>query len=300
MRIERLGHIFCADGERPWMHSHAANPVAVPLSPHRLRIYFSTRDKQQRSSIGYLEIDPRRPQDILRLSTRPVLTFGERGLFDDSGISLGGLVATPQQYFLYYLGWNLGVTVPWHNAIGLATSSDGLRFVKQGPGPLLDRDHHNPYSLSYPFVLKRGGRWLMWYGSNTKWGKGPRDFRFVLKQAISGDGKKWKTSPQAALALRRGESGLARPCVLPHRDGFRMWYSILRRGKYRLGYAESANGQMWKRRDADLRWTSSGKGWDSREQCYPFVFDHGSERLLLYCGNGYGKTGFGLARIEER
>lgn len=32
---------------------------------------------------------------------------------------------------------------------------------------------------------------------------------------------------------------------------------------------------------------------------YPFVFDHRGERFMLYKGNGYGKTGFGLAIMES-
>jgi hypothetical protein len=28
---------------------------------------------------------------------------------------------------------------------------------------------------------------------------------------------------------------------------------------------------------------------------YPFVFDHGGARYILYSGNAFGRTGFGLA-----
>ncbi len=31
---------------------------------------------------------------------------------------------------------------------------------------------------------------------------------------------------------------------------------------------------------------------------FPFVFDHKDKRYLLYAGNGFGKTGFGLAILE--
>ncbi|MDR0233611.1 MAG: hypothetical protein LBI31_02235 [Zoogloeaceae bacterium] len=32
---------------------------------------------------------------------------------------------------------------------------------------------------------------------------------------------------------------------------------------------------------------------------YSIVFDHGRQRYMLYNGNGYGKTGFGLAVLEQ-
>jgi hypothetical protein len=39
-------------------------------------------------------------------------------------------------------------------------------------------------------------------------------------------------------------------------------------------------------------------GWDSEMIEYPFVFDHAGERYMLYNGNGYGKSGFGLAILN--
>jgi hypothetical protein len=32
---------------------------------------------------------------------------------------------------------------------------------------------------------------------------------------------------------------------------------------------------------------------------YPHVFDHNGERYMLYIGNEYGKTDFGLAVLDE-
>ena len=32
---------------------------------------------------------------------------------------------------------------------------------------------------------------------------------------------------------------------------------------------------------------------------YPFVFDHAGSRYMLYAGNGFGRTGFGLAVLES-
>jgi len=32
---------------------------------------------------------------------------------------------------------------------------------------------------------------------------------------------------------------------------------------------------------------------------YPFVFDHKGKRHMLYNGNDYGKTGIGLAVLEQ-
>jgi hypothetical protein len=43
----------------------------------------------------------------------------------------------------------------------------------------------------------------------------------------------------------------------------------------------------------------SDQGWDAEMIEYPFILDHQGERYMLYNGNGYGKTGFGLAILEH-
>ena len=43
----------------------------------------------------------------------------------------------------------------------------------------------------------------------------------------------------------------------------------------------------------------SAEGWDSEMICYPYVFEHRGRFFMLYNGNGYGKTGFGVAVLEN-
>ena len=40
-------------------------------------------------------------------------------------------------------------------------------------------------------------------------------------------------------------------------------------------------------------------GWDSETVEYPCVFNHNNDRYMLYNGNGYGITGFGIAVLEQ-
>ena len=81
-------------------------------------------------------------------------------------------------------------------------------------------------------------------------------------------------------------------------DVYRMWYSY-RGAAYRIGYAESPDGLRWERRDAEAGIGLSASGWDSEMVAYPVVFDHAGERYMLYNGNGYGRTGIGLAVLER-
>ena len=44
----------------------------------------------------------------------------------------------------------------------------------------------------------------------------------------------------------------------------------------------------------------SDSGWDSEMIEYPFVLRHQGHLYMLYNGNGYGQSGFGLAILDER
>ena len=120
MKWKKIGHIFCPSGETEWMQSHAAVPIAENIGGDVFRIYFSARDQLNRSHTGFIIIDITKPSEILDVSPSPVLSPGKLGEFDDSGAMATWLTKTKNSSFMYYIGWNLGVTVPFRNAIGLA------------------------------------------------------------------------------------------------------------------------------------------------------------------------------------
>lgn len=298
----KLGQVFCAKGEHPWMLTHAANPVAEHRGGDVFRIYFSARDANRRAHIGYVDIDLSAPQRVLALSDTPVIAPGAIGTFDDSGVSMGCLVSHGGRRYLYYLGWNLGVTVPWRNAIGLAVSEGpDAPFERVSQAPVMDRHHHDPFSISYPWVMVDEGRWRMWYGSNLSWGSGERqeEMAHLFKSAESDDGVVWTRDGRIVLDFQDpAEYAMSKPTVVRDADRYRMWYSY-RGAAYRIGYAESIDGRVWERRDSEAGIAPADAGWDAQSVCYPCVFDHGGERFMVYNGSRYGDTGFGLAVLER-
>ncbi len=300
MKWTKVGRVFCPDGNFDWMRTHAAGPIAEHLHSDVFRVYFGCRDAENRTSIGSLELDLARPDRIANLSREPVVAPGSAGHFDDSGTSTGCLVQHGERRFLYYLGWNLGVTVPWRNSIGLAVS-DGpdAPFRKFSPAPIVDRGPTDPFSISYPWVMRDGGRWRMWYGSNLAWGSLATAMAHVIKYAESDDGIHWKREGRIAIPARsREEYAIAKPCVLKEGSLYRMWFSH-RGDSYRIGYAESSDGTTWQRRDDETGVGVSPSGWDSESVQYAFVVRHRARLYMLYNGNRYGATGFGLAFSDD-
>jgi len=284
------------------MISHAANPHAQHLDGDVYRIYFSPRDERNRSSVGCIDIDINNPSTVLGMSSEPVLSPGELGAFDDSGVSLGCLVELSGMTYLYYLGWNLGVTVLWRNSIGLAIrKGSSTQFQKLSPAPVLDRSSADPFTLTYPWVMRDEQGWRMWYGSHLTWGAGGKDWTHVLKHAQSQDGLTWQPTGRIDLPLASPEeSALVKPCVIREQEIYKLWFSAYqKKGFYKIGYAESKNGIHWQRMDHVCGLAPSRTGFDSESVEYGMVFDHRDSRYMLYCGNQYGKTGLGLAVLDR-
>lgn len=299
----KKGLIFRPSGQADWMATHASVPIAVNLGDDLFRIYFSGRDALNRSQTGFIEININKPLEILYITKQPIIELGKLGAFDESGAMSCWIMDHEGKKHLYYIGWNLGVNVPFRNSIGLAISNDGGRtFTKFSDGPILDRDIYSPCFVASPCVLLDGETWRMWYLSCIRWkieDNKPKHY-YHIKYAESSDGIQWKKSARVCIDFKSSdEYAISRPCVLKDGDIYKMWYSY-KGDSYRIGYAESKDGLYWERKDELVGIDVSKSGWDSEMIEYPFVFDHKGKRYMLYNGNGYGITGIGLAILAEK
>lgn len=308
MRWKKIGRIFAPDAYRKdmncptpaWMISHASVPIAELIADDLFNIYFSCRDSHNRSVTGRLVIDLKRPLDVLAIDHTPILQPGQLGTFDDSGAMASWITNVEDKTFMYYVGWNLGVTVPFRNAIGLAVRDPGGAFKKPYQAPIVDRSIIEPYFCASCAVLHYESLWRMWYVSCCGWESlnGIPRHRYNLRYAESSDGISWIRNGEISIDFAsKNEYAISRPSVLPRDDGWHMWYSY-RGDRYQIGYAFSADGRCWSRQDEKSGIKASSSGWDSEMIEYPFVFIHKNQTFMLYNGNGYGYTGFGLAVLE--
>ncbi len=298
MPWERLGLIYQPEPTYSWLNSHAAIPVTEHLRADVFRVYFSARDVKGRAQIGFLELEMASPWRVLSLSAEPTIGLGPLGAFDDNGVTAACLVAHEGRLYQYYTGWTLGVTVPFYFYVGLAISDDGGNsYQKVSAAPILERNAVDPYLTASPAVMVEDGRWRMWYISCTGWAvteNTPRHY-YLVKYAESTDGIRWERSGHICIDFASpDEYALARPVVIKENNLYKMWFSY-RGDAYHIGYAESLNGITWERKDEVGGLKPAPTGWDSEMVEYGAVFDHKGNRYMLYNGNGYGKTGIGLA-----
>lgn len=302
MNWEKIGNVFKPTGNPDWMQTHCAVAFSEPLDGALHRIYFTTRDKQNRSHIGSFDLDLNAPTKAFNISPTPVLAPGPLGSFDDSGAMMSWLVKDGDRKILYFQGWNLGVTVPFYNSIGIAVSDGDGEFHKISRAPSLGRDEVDPFFCGNPCVLKDGAVWRMWYLSCERWEQvdGQPKHYYHLKYAESTDGIDWKKSGIASIDFKSDEEyAIARPCVIKENDTYKMWYCY-RGDRYRIGYAESKDGIHFDRKDELVGLDTTEGEWDSDMVEYPHVFDYDGRRYMLYNGNDYGKSGVGLAVLSNK
>ncbi len=288
------------------MYSHASLPTVDVLNEKVWRIYFGSRDKMNRSHTSYVEVEAGNPGNILYEHNKPILPLGGLGTFDDSGIMPSWLVNHDGKKYLYYIGWNPQVTVSYRLAIGLAVSMDnGVTFAKYSIGPICDRSVQEPFFNTAPCVIVQNGTWKMWYVSCTKWEiiNNHPEPSYHIKYAESEDGVNWVKRGIVCIDYDNFTQGLGRPCVFIDNNAYKMFYSFRsatdyrtdRNASYRIGYAESADGVNWVRKDQEAGIERSGAGWDSDMIEYCQVIRYRDTKYIFYNGNGFGKTGFGYA-----
>jgi hypothetical protein len=310
MQWIKKGPIFRPDHNYEWMISHASIPVVDRVDDDVLRIYFGTRDKQGRSLPAYIEVQADHPENVLYVHDEPILPLGKLGTFDDNGIMPSWIVNHSNRKYLYYIGWNPQVTVSYRLSIGLAISEDGGRsFQRYSEGPICDRAINEPYFNTAPCVLLDGNIWKMWFVSCTGWeviNDWPEPF-YHVKYAESLDGIHWRKTGLVCIDYDDFTDAIGRPCVFIENGIYKMLYSYRSakdyrsdpKRSYRFGYAESVDGVKWVRKDNQVGIGRSDSGWDSEMVEYCCMYEHRGRKYLFYNGNGFGKSGFGYAVLDE-
>ncbi|WP_312703798.1 hypothetical protein [Stutzerimonas nitrititolerans] len=301
---KKLGQIYVPEecGRHPKLISHAANPLPVHLDGDVYRVFFSGRDESNRSSVGAVDIDLNQ-RKIINEHYLPFFEHGPADSFFADGVSIGNCYEAHGIRYILFMGWQSPENGHWRGDIGRLIVTPDLTLELDTSEPFMGCDPIDPISLSYPWVQVRPTSGFdMWYGSTLAWDAGNGEMLHVIQHACSDDGHHWHRSGLSVPYELGRAQAFSRPTVVQNQEGFlEMWFSY-RSGsgeKYRIGYAKSHNGLNWALELDKAGIAVSDSGWDSEMIEYPIVFDHAGSRYMLYNGNGYGKTGFGLAVLER-
>ena len=315
---KKKGIIFNPVSRYEWMNTHAQVPYTLAMDGDILRVYFSTREAQDingnfKSYSAYVDLDINNFDNIINVSQKPIINLGGSGEFDEFGSMAGSVCKHDNEYWLYYCGWQRSLSTPYNWAIGLAKSNDkGDFFRKIGPGPIVGPAINEPYLQACPIVYKfsESTCWHMFYLSGVKWINvegNKKESQYLIMHATSKDGVSWNRSSKAIIEPLVDDECQTSSSIF-YKDGFYHMFFSYRHGVdfrvnkargYRIGYAYSSDLANWKRDDSLAGIDVSEKGWDSEMIAYPHVFTVAGKYFMLYCGNDFGKNGFGYAALEE-
>lgn len=251
-----------------------------------------------------------------------VLDHGEEGAFDYRWVVLPNVVQTQEGWRLYYTGnRGFGEGLDAFAGIGLAVSSDGLRFERYsaepvlGPSPRQGLPDCKGVAGGSVIELRDDAERSYWRFYYTGFPTLGTDLflnqQKVVCYAESYDGVQW--DKKGAIMFRnphRDYIDVAAAGPVVWRDDcvkYRMLLSAIgsRWGYYSICYAESDDGVHWRsgtNYGDDLVLGPRGDGWERQMVEYPTVCLEewpgrvSKKRLrLFYCGNGYGQTGIGTA-----
>jgi hypothetical protein len=317
MKWKKIGKIF-----DPTEHKLANSCIDFAQSPQVLefenfvRIYFSTRQRDETgkfiSHISFVEMD-KELKSINKLSDRTIITMGALGCYDEHGIFPFNVLRESNRVLGFIGGWSRRVSVDIETSIGLSISyDDGLTFNRIGDGPVLSATLDEPFLVGDPFVLKIEDKYHMWYIYGIRWIQNPiknvKERVYKIGHATSFDAINWcKTNRQIVEDKLNIDECQALPSVIFHNNKYHMVFCYRQaigfrensKDAYRIGYAYSSDGLNWTRDDDNVGINTTPGDWDSDMMCYPHLFSINGKVYLLYNGNNFGKTGFGLAVLEE-
>ena len=148
----------------------------------------------------------------------------------------------------------------------------------------------------------------MWYQSGLRWNEyeGYMESVYITMFATSDDGINWNRSGEQVIPSIVNEECQTSASVVFHEGRYHMLFSYRhgidfrnREHGYRIGYASSDDMLNWTRDDSKAGIDVSEEGWDSEMICYPHVTTIGGQVVLFYCGNYFGRDGFGYATLKK-
>lgn len=156
----------------------ATLPTPLLIAPDVIRIYIGFCDSNNVGTISYIDVDADNPSEILNISESPVLFPGRAGCFDDNGVVPLSVLCVDDVIYLYYVGFQLGVKIPYFMFGGLAISKDqGQTFERISETPILDRKNEELYARCGMNVMRKNNEFKMWYVGTLGGGGG---FKMVI------------------------------------------------------------------------------------------------------------------------
>ena len=269
-----------------------------------IRVYYTVRDHDGLGNVHWVEFSANAPDAILSFSTKPVLSPGRPGFFDDNGVMATSILKVGDVYYLYYVGFEIPTKIRYRLLSGLAISNDGGNtFQRFSTQPILERTTDEPFFRGGPFVSFEKDKFKMWYVGGGDWltQGNVTTPKYALKYLESEDGMHWANKSKLILEPSKEGYAIGRPWVIKEGSNLRIYYSERKTAylKYRLENVLIDPSNFAKVESTpQLNLTVGPEDFDSEEICYGAVIKIKNRQYMYYNGNNLGESGIALASME--
>jgi predicted GH43/DUF377 family glycosyl hydrolase len=281
-----------------WMSTHVGSTCAEVLSNNLIRLYISGRAKDNKSRIGSALIKYEKKLKVIEISKDPILDIPEKkiGTFFSDGILYPEIIKFKKKTFLYFCGWLNHKTFSYNCNIGVSIKKDN-KFSLDRDYPLFNLNKVDPIGTGSMTIHKvNNSKLRMYYVSFDYWKKDKKKYihKYYLKIAESTDGINWIRKNKIVIKPKKNEIAIAHPTILIENNKVNLYYcSRKKNSNYNIYKTTSKDGIEFIRNNNKIKLRK--EIWDNKAQCYPEIFEINNQKIMLYCGNQYGKTGLGYS-----
>jgi hypothetical protein len=263
----------------------------------RVRVFYASCDEDLRGRVFFADFASEPPFRLMAACPDPVCDVGPSGSFDCDGVNPSQIIETDEGLVLLYIGWRRGpADEPYTLFGGFAQSTDdGLSFTRETE-PLLPARLGERLFRTAPYIDRDEQGYRLLYIGGDKFVSGQAGHPapvYSLMEMRSSTLRDWSGQARVLMApdTEAGEVGFGRPVVTPDR---RLLVSIRTLAGYRLVESE-LDFNPSTRPKLTLVVPEPLEPWEAAMTCFGAVCTAGANELLFYNGDGYGRTGMGLA-----
>lgn len=278
-------------------NSYAQMPTPVWYGKH-IRVYFSNRNSERKSKTHFADLDPNDMSKVMDYGISSI-PLGPPGSFDDCGIMASSILNIHGNWFLYYVGWNQTLNVPYHLSIGLAKGSSNLSHLEKiSVGPIIDRSILNPYFVTTPHVQFIDNKFEMYFSKGTGWliNEGNIESKYSVSRTESADGVNWSNFTEINLP-NSNQTCIARPIKIENHLLYsrrpEVDFRTIGNG-YRLVLSKSLDERNYT--ECKIRWASIE--FANKDVSYAHPIEIASEMYIFFNGENFGKHGLYLAKVS--
>jgi hypothetical protein len=264
----------------------------------RVRLFYAACDTDMRARVFFADFEREPPFRVIGRSPGPVLDLGPPGAFDCDGVNATQAFEAEGRLALLYVGWRRGpAETPYTLFAGTAFSDDaGGRFDRTG-APLLAPCAGERLFRTAAFIEPRPDGYRMIYIGGDAFVGGADGKRlpiYSLRELESSSLWDWKAPSRVLMAPAEGEIGFGRPVSYQTGGDRRLMLSVRTEAGYRLvetarEFDPGARPAMYEVIQRPF------EDWEREMICFGAPCRAGDYELLFYNGNGYGRSGAGLA-----